>query len=99
MQTGRVVTCRTDPPNKSDLSNLPVQQVTLVGLALVGQTCPTSEHVGQLVRPDDPSDMSAQLVRTGWTSTSDKWLARAVRLAGPITRRTAPLDLERSWAV
>ncbi|PLW57725.1 hypothetical protein PCANC_01364 [Puccinia coronata f. sp. avenae] len=90
----QVLTCQTDPPNESDSSNLPVQRVTLVG-----QTCPTSEHVGQLFQPDDSLDMSAQLLRAGWTSTSDIWLARAVRLAGPTTRRTAPLDLEMSWAV
>ncbi|PLW52192.1 hypothetical protein PCANC_10295 [Puccinia coronata f. sp. avenae] len=99
MQTGRVLTCQTGPPDESDSSNVPVQRVTLVGLALVGRTCPTSEHVGQLVRPDDPSDMSARLVRTGRTSTSNKYLARAVRLASPTTCRTAPLDLETSWAV
>ncbi|PLW18689.1 hypothetical protein PCANC_12556 [Puccinia coronata f. sp. avenae] len=58
-----------------------------------------SEHVGQLVQPDDPLDMSAQLVGTGRTSTSNIWSARAVRLAGPNTCRTAPLDLETSWAV
>ncbi|PLW40223.1 hypothetical protein PCANC_17959 [Puccinia coronata f. sp. avenae] len=60
---------------------------------------PTSEHVGQLLRKDDLLDMSAQLVQTGRTSTSDIWSARAVRLAGPTTCRTAPLNLETSWAV
>ncbi|PLW38928.1 hypothetical protein PCASD_11702 [Puccinia coronata f. sp. avenae] len=81
----RVLTCRTDPPDESDLSNLPVRRVTLVRLALVGRTCPTSEHVGQLVRPDDPLDMSAQLVQTGRTSTSDIWGVRPLVRHGPPT--------------
>ncbi|PLW47884.1 hypothetical protein PCASD_04935 [Puccinia coronata f. sp. avenae] len=82
----------TAQTRRTDSSNLQVRRGTLVGLALVGRTCPTSGHVGQLVRSDDLSDMSARLVGTGRTSTSDIWSARAVRLAGPTTRWTAPLD-------
>ncbi|PLW05216.1 hypothetical protein PCANC_06645 [Puccinia coronata f. sp. avenae] len=43
--------------------------------------------------------MLARHVGIGRTGTSDIWSARGVRLAGPTTRRTAPLDLKTIWVV
>ncbi|PLW39811.1 hypothetical protein PCASD_10732 [Puccinia coronata f. sp. avenae] len=76
-----------------------VQQVTLVGPALVGQACPTSGHVGQRVQTDDLSNVSARHVGIGRTGTSDIWSARGVRLAGLTTCQTAPPNLGTIWAV